>query len=107
MHRRSKQEHDVHRIGKALLVFWILGSLRIERVAVVALLDLARDLGTVGIAPVQQQFPCSQPSRVEVRQDSAGLPVSRGVGFLIRNQHALDVEPHAEGRECGEQQSDF
>ena len=54
-----QKEHNISRISESLLVLGISGAPRIEGPSVISLLDLARDLRTIRVAPVPQQFACS------------------------------------------------
>jgi len=64
-------------------------------VPVVSDLNVAGDFGAVGVAMMQEQFAGAEPAWVEVGQNAAGAAVGGGIGDLIRNQDALNVEPHA------------
>src|SRR5260370_35557213 len=91
--RRRQQEHDTDRISKSLLVFGIVRAGGIERPPVVALLNLSRDLVTVGISAVTHQVPGSQPPRIEVRHIAAGPVVNSSNAHRLGVQDALRLEP--------------
>ena len=93
--QRSQQKHDVNRISKTLLVGGIVGTRRVEWTAVISSLNVACNLGTIGIAVVQQKFPSPEPPGIEIRQDASWTMEHRGIGQLMRHQNPADVKPHA------------
>ncbi len=94
----SRKDH-VNRIGKTLLIFGIVGTIRVKDASVVAALNFPRNLRAVGIAIVQQQLPRPQPARIEIGEIASRSSVGRGIRLLIGHQHFLHVEPHAPGEE--------
>jgi hypothetical protein len=95
MNRGREQEHYVDRVGKRLLIPRIAWAIRIERPAIIASLNFACDLWTVGIAMMEQQLACPEPAWIEIGEIPSRAIVTRGSRLLIRDQHMLDVEPHA------------
>src|SRR6266404_2523563 len=103
MNSGCKVERDIHRVSESLLVPWIPGDGRIERTAVVALLNLASYFGTVGIASVQQKLSRAYPVWIQIGKIAARPAMRRGIGDLMRNHHAVDVSPHAASADDREQ----
>src|SRR5208282_2813471 len=97
--RRRQIENDVRWICESLLVGWVRGPRRIEGAPVVSGLNFARDLGTIRIPAMKKQFPRAQPARIEIGKIAARPVMCGGVGNLMRNQHAIDVSPHADSEE--------
>src|ERR1700674_3771361 len=94
MDGRRKVKDDVDRIGESL-VFWISGAGRVKETAVVALLNLASHVGTVGIVSVQEDFSRADPVLIKVRKIAARSAVRSSIKDLIWNQHSVGIEPHS------------
>src|SRR5467141_3383416 len=103
MNSGCKVERNIHRVSESLLVPWIPGDGRIERPAVVALLNLASYFGTVGIASVQQELASAYPVWIQIGKIAARPAMRSGIGDLMRNHHAVYVSPHAPSTEDREQ----
>src|SRR5467141_3910648 len=103
MNSGCKVERNIHRVSESLLVPWIPGDGRIERPAVVALLNLASYFGTVGIASVQQKLSRAYPVWIQIGKIAARPAMRRGIGDLMRNHHTVDVSPHPASTEDREQ----
>jgi hypothetical protein len=93
MDGRCKAKDDVDRIGESL-VFWISGAGRVKGTTVVALLNLASHVGTVGIVPVQEEFSRGDPVLIKVRKIAARAAVRGSIKDLIWNQHSVGIQPH-------------
>src|SRR5260370_41135863 len=96
MNDRRQMKNNVHRVGESLLVDWVCRARSIERAAVVSSLNLTRDLGAIRISAMEEQFPRAQPARIEIGKIAARAVMRGGVGDLMRNQHTIDVSPHAD-----------
>src|SRR5262249_34562603 len=91
---------------KRLLILRIALPRRIKYPSVVTSLDFPCDLGTIGISPVQQKFPCPEPPWIQVGKISPRASAPRCLSLLVRNQNKVGVTPHACRRNHGKQQND-
>src|SRR5208282_1816079 len=93
--RRREIENDIYRISKSLLVDGVSGTRSIERAAVVSGLNFSCDLGAIRISAMQEEFPRSQPTGIEIGKISARPVMRSGVRNLVRNQHTVRIGPRA------------
>jgi hypothetical protein len=93
--QRRQQKHHINRISKPLLVLGIIRPRCIQHAPVISLLDFYRDIVAVRIALVQQQFPCTQPARIKIRQIPARTLMRRRIRDLVAHQNSIDIKPHA------------
>jgi hypothetical protein len=107
MNDRSQQKYYVNRIGKPLLIFGVVRQGRIEGPSVISGLYLAGNFGAVRITVAKDQFPGSEPARIQVGKISARSAVRSSVGLLILDQHPLHVKPHATCHQNRQQQTEF